>query len=99
MSIMFVILKYQKVCIDEFNCLHWQEAYRKAVQESRGALEEEEDDASKADNKEQVIQIILDQDDQDGFHEDQNFNYNAHVFSHASSSTLYPCHSLHWVAG
>ena len=44
-----------KVCTKEFNCLHRQEAYRKAVQESRGALEEEEEDASKAENKEQVI--------------------------------------------
>ena len=37
-----------------------QEAYRKAVQESRGALEEDEEDASKADkDKEQVIKMIF----------------------------------------
>merc|ERR550532_423975 len=33
--------------------LEYQEAYRKAVQESRGALEDEEEDGAKADNKEQ----------------------------------------------
>ena len=52
-------MSYAKVCIKDFNRLHRQEAYRKAVQESRGALEEEEDDASKADNKEQVVKIIV----------------------------------------
>ena len=35
-----------------------QEAYRKAVQESRGALEEDEDDASKADNNKEQVSLI-----------------------------------------
>ena len=35
-----------------------QEAYRKAVQESRGALEEDEDDGSKADNNKEQVSLI-----------------------------------------
>ena len=54
MSKMFLL---QKFCRDLNSNL--KEAYRKAVQESRGAVEEEEEDAAKADNKEQVIKIIL----------------------------------------
>ena len=51
---MFLI---QKFCRD-FN-LDLKEAYRKAVQESRGAVEDEEEEGAKADNKEQVIKIIF----------------------------------------
>ena len=39
--------------------LNLKEAYRKAVQESRGAVEDEEEEGAKADNKEQVIKIIF----------------------------------------
>ena len=46
----------QKFCRDLNSNL--KEAYRKAVQESRGAVEDEEEDGAKADNKEQVIKII-----------------------------------------
>ena len=39
--------------------MNLKEAYRKAVQESRGAVEDEEEEGAKADNKEQVIKIIF----------------------------------------
>ena len=54
--------KYVMMFVFKDNDFHpWsQEAYRKAVQESRGALEEDEEDASKADkDKEQVIKMIF----------------------------------------